>query len=619
MADNELLLAINCQWRGGMKKRNGISKYQTSDWSGFTTVRGGGRFYINGAWATVVALDTGAVVNFYYGAGTVFAAIDNTFDWTTAMNVEMAELNGYIVCTNGTDKPAVINYDGGWQVQNLETLVTRTRADADWWAGQWDDDATPEEIDDTTDAQDAGVDDFQIASATDDDGYYISCNAPFTKVVFVDAQAAAGNPVAAYEYWNGTGWSSVGALVTTPVWTEAEADRTLEFNIPLDPTGALTWEPYNVSGTGLSNKYFLRIQFTTAPTGAFSCDSLEVYHTQYLTQICENEKPSTVYTHNSRIHLGFDNIINISPYNAVIGWREGESQYFSGGGRTIMQMLSHQDQLVVVKDDALFTMTGTSYDTWVTSRPLTAVGAISRRSAASVGGYVFFQARDGIYAWNGTDANKVSNHIRSEIEGWTLTDTAGTNYKGEYWLSFPTEAVVLTTDPDTVRNAAAGEDINESRASFFKFSGYEVSGWIQLIGHGDSGLLLGLGNDGTNPCLAKCDVGKYDWTATPITDHVRTRYFSDSGHIQKKYTRLRIKLADVVAGGGPHALTLYSDDGDVSDSQTITVDTGTGYYETYVSVPYTLDGRNLAVDVQNATVESSKLISLAFEYVKRRF
>ena len=184
MTDNELLIARNCQWRAGLIKRKGIGKYQASDWSGFTAVRGGGRFFINNngtwAWVTIVALDTGAVVNFYQGTGTTFTAIDNDFDLTTGKNVELAELGGFIVAVNGVDKPHVIyNTAGTWTINTLEGYDERVRSLADWFAGQWDDSATVKFIDDTTDAQDTGDDnDFQITSDQTNDGCYISCVVP---------------------------------------------------------------------------------------------------------------------------------------------------------------------------------------------------------------------------------------------------------------------------------------------------------------------------------------------------------------------------------------------------------------------------------------------------------
>ena len=640
MTDNELLIARNCQWRAGLIKRKGIGKYQTSDWSGFSVVRGGDRFFINNngtwAWVTIVALDTGAVVNFYQGTGTTFTAIDNDFDLTTGKNVELAELGGFIVAVNGTDKPHVIyNTAGTWTINTLEGYDERVRSLADWFAGQWDDSETVKFIDDTTDAQDTGDDnDFQITSDQTNDGCYISCVVPFTKVVFTGAEQMAGSPIATYKYWNGTAWTSVGTLVTTPVWDAAAGNRTLEFNIPLDATetptkGTLLWKAYDGTASeytgvsGISNNFVLQIQFTTAPTAAKSCDTLTVSHTQYLTQIFENERPSAVAAHNSRMHLGFDFKVNMSPPNKVTGWRQGEVQLFAGGGNTIQRMISYQDQLLVLKEDTIFSLTGTSYDTWVTSRALSSTGTIAPRSAAMVGGYLFFVSRDGIMIWNGGEAVKVSNHIRADLDSWTLTNACGINYKNEYWVSFPTQSIVLTCDPDSLRQAKYGTDIGEGRVSFYKFTGYEVHGWIWFSGQSDSDVLLGLSNDGTNPSLAKCDSAAVDSVAgsnTNIAMWIRSKFFGGQLHSFKGYTRVRIKLGEVSASGGAaHTLTLYSDDGDASDATTLTVPTGTRYYETYVSVPYTLDGLNLAVDLQHSLATSAKLTSFAFEHAKRRF
>ena len=110
--DYELLKGENCHWDNGLVKRKGKAQYSTSDWSGFEGLKGAIRVYVeeNSTWYTIIALDDGSDVNFYYGTGTTFTAIDNTFDFSSGYNVEMAALNGEIVAVNGVERPAAIYY-----------------------------------------------------------------------------------------------------------------------------------------------------------------------------------------------------------------------------------------------------------------------------------------------------------------------------------------------------------------------------------------------------------------------------------------------------------------------------------------------------------------------------
>lgn len=619
MLDSELHKAQDCQWRGELKKRNGLVKYSTSDWAAFTSgCKGGIRAYINGGWYTVVALDDGSDVNFYYGTTTTFTAIDNTFDWTTGQNVEMAYLNGYIVAVNGTDKPAVIYYSSGWVVKNLEELDTRTRDDSSWYAGQYTT-ATATFTDDTTDAQDAGADDFQVGNTTNNDGCFVSCTMPFTKVTFKSVQQAGGSPVATYKYWNGTAWAAV-TTVSAPTWTAAEGDKDLEFNIPLDSDGALLWSTYAESTSEhLSNKYILLIQFSTAASGAFSADELEVYHTQYLTQIMENDKPKHVVTHGNRVHMSAGNVMNISPYNAVTGWRAGEVDYFAEGGQEILAMISHADYLAVFKAGTIYSFSGNSYQNWVRSDPLTTVGTTSGRSVAMVGGFLFFVGRDGIYAFDGKEATKVSKHIQSDIDSWTLTDACAVRYQNEYWVSFPTNSVTLTADPDTFRR----DDAGDVAVSFFKFTTYKVSQFIYNFGDGDNGYLLGIVS-GNPPYIARCDNGTQDnlaGTATNITMTARTKYYDGKDPMTEDfYKRVRLMLKQVTATAGrSHTVMLYGEHGTVTASQTVKPAVGSGYDVFALSVPYKMDGQNIGVEITHSGSTSAAVAGVSFLSDRRAF
>lgn len=618
MKDNDLTVAENCQWRKCLQKRNGISTYSTTSFAGFTGMKGGWRAKINGAWTTIIALDTGAAVNFYQGTGTTFTAIDNTFAFTTGYDVEFDDMNGFIIAVNGKDKPAIIYYDSGFVVKNLETYDTRTREKSEWYAGQYTAIGTVF-TDDTTDAQDAGTDDFQVCSTNNGDGCFIACDVAFNKVIFRGCQQAAGSPASiSYQYWNGTAWASP-TVTTTPNWTAAEGDKALEFSIPLDADGVLSWEPYDQStSVFLANKYVLRITFGTAPSGAFSADYIDVYHTQYLTQIMQDERPQCVRVHNSRVVFAAGNTINMSPYNMVTGWREGEVEYFAEGGSKITALISYFDALLVFKENTIFLFTGTSYENWQRSRPLSHVGTIAKRSPVMVGSYVFFMAIDGIYVWNGNESVKISKHIKTDIDSYTLTNSCGISYQNENWLSFPTNSITLTADADTIRDDPSGDKL----ASFFKFTGYKINGFIYNKGAGDNGYLLGI-VDQTTPYLVRCDYGATDnlGSATPIDWKMQTKYFNQGNFMLKKLiSRLWLKFKQVSAGAGAvHVLTAYSDDGEVNTAVNINVTTGSGYYREMIKLPYTADGKNIAFHLRHNTATAAALTGFSLEVSGRSF
>lgn len=622
MKDNEMHKAENCQWRGELTKRNGISKYSSTDWSGFSACRGGIRAKINAVWTTIVALDTGAVVNFYRAFGTAYTAIDNDFDWGRA-DVEFTELNGFIIAVNGTNKPAVIYYDGGWIVKDLEDYDTRTRDSHVWWAGQWTAIGTVW-TDDTTDAQDVGADDFEIDSGTNDDGCFISSSQTFTKVIFASATQAAGAPVTTYKYWDGDSWEDL-TLETTPVWTAVAGDRTLEFAIPLNADGELLWEPYGEETDDfLAGKYIVRIVHTTAAGGAVSCDSLSIYHTHYLTQIMEDERPSQVATHGSQVYLAAGNTVNFSPWGGITGWRAGEVEYFADGGIAVRKMISHAGYLAVFKANTIYSLSGNVLDGYVKSRPLTSVGTVSGRSVAMVGNLLFFVADDGIYAFDGTNAVKVSKHIQTDFDTFNETASAGIQYQNEYWVSFPgvqgivSNSVTLTCDPDTIRR----DEVGDSVVSFYKFLDYKADQFMHFNGDSDAGYLMAIINM-NSPYIARCDYLDYDkMTAdTNITFKARTKYaFGRNPLTDKIFGRAKVKLGEVSAEGGrKHTVRLYGEDGAASDATTVKPPAGSGYHVEDLSIPYELDGKAFGVEVEHSKITKCVLSGVSIASKERRF
>lgn len=131
-----------------------------------------------------------------------------------------------------------------------------------WKAGQIDDSATPDYIDDTTDAQDAGTNDFALTTTTNNDGFLVQCLKPFSLVgITVGTAAAGGSPAYSYTYWNGA-WTAL-TLLDTPSFA-GTGDTYLTFQEPLDWITNSGTAVSTVGGT--AGYYSIKVLATTAPS-----------------------------------------------------------------------------------------------------------------------------------------------------------------------------------------------------------------------------------------------------------------------------------------------------------------------------------------------------------------
>jgi hypothetical protein len=603
---NELIEGYNCHWVGSIRKRLGYSRY-----ANFTdkAVYGAIETELSGSSVNIVAKTDGSNVKFYTGTTGTYTVVPGGIAWTDATRVRFAELAGYIVAVNGIDKPIYITYSSGWTSGLVETLDTRTRANENWWAGQWTD-ATTLFTDDTSDAQDVGTADFQIASTTNNDGFYIACDYSFNKIVLTTGSQMTGSPAAEYAYWDGSTWAAI-TPGTVPTWTAAEGTRTIEFDIPLAADGTLAWKPYEVSNEtdGITNRYIFRIRFTTAPGEANTCASIAIYHTQYLTEIMQDERPHLVYTHNSQLYLCAGNAINISLYNQV-RFEEEYAEYFEEGGDSVTGLCSFNDNLVVAKDDTIFTYNVGNFTDPVRSRPLTAVGCISPECIINLGGIVAFAANDGIYVFTGTEAVKVSKRIDGDYS--VGTSPCAFLHDGEAW--FAMNSYVFIFDIDTFRR----DEIGNGLVSFFDFNN---PGFYQMFSQKGAGAaFFAIYNAGFQ--ITRLDYGATDnlaGTATAITKKMQTKYISP-GSPQKKYRwgRLKPKLREQAATYD-ETLTLYTKDGDVSEDVTIPVSAGTGFYSEDISVPYTIDGKGISIKMEDSSSYTTEITGFSFNTDDRRF
>jgi len=613
MSNNELLIAQNCYWDGYLKKRKGHAKYTSFTASG-TSIVGWARTYANSAWHSIYARDDGTSVKFYYAATSSLSLISSSYAFTTGNDVEMAELDGNVIFVNGVDKPGLIRYASGWSAQNLEKYDIRSRSKDNWYAGQFDNSGSTtaaQFIDDTTDAQSSAAADYIFAAGASNDGMWVSCDYTFTKVtVYGTNKLSAVTP--AYQYYKGSGVWGTCSMATSPTWTSSATSKIIEFNYPSD------WVSYDATVAGLSNRYVMRVKFVVPPSATGLASYLAVDHSQYLTQMLADDRPQAIARHNNRIYLALGNNVNVSPYNQIINWRDSDVEYYQDGGKEILSMVSYADQLLIFKENAIYSQYGNSYQTWV-KQFKSLHGTIAKKSPVNVGGIVFYVGMDGIRAWNGNASVLVSKHIKPDVDSWTLTSAAGIEYKNNYFISFPTNSIILRTDPDTIRE----DDMGDGRVSFYKYTGIRADRFWYNSGAGDNGFLLAISNGTGIKYISRLENGTKDFTTTKIDMQFQTRYLDcESVGAVKQYPRIKIKTTDMAtatAAVRSAALKFYANDGDASATATYTLPVGTGYNVKDIRIPYTVDGMNLSVFFQQNSTLSAGFIGFSLDSKERYF
>jgi hypothetical protein len=624
MKDNELLQAENCRWSNGLSKREGLSKYASLTGS----CRGFIRTYTNDAWHTIVAVDTGSAVELHQGTADTFATITRasgtSYTWTTDKDVYFAALGDEVVAVNGTDRPAAIfPTSSAIYAMDLDRYDERDRDNDNWYAGQYDGSATTY-TDDTTDAQDVGSGDFLIASTTFTNGFYLASDFTFSKMVFAGVDPGTpGSASGTYQYYDGSSWASIGtfneAFLNASATEWGSGTVTAEFELPMSTDGTLKWQRYDASEGDLTDRYVVRCVFSGL-TDDITCDSMEVSHTHYLTQILGDAKPQAITTHKNHVFMAADNQVQIGIANSIKGWRADRWEYFFEGGKEVVGLITLNEYLAVVKTGAIFAIDGTSWQNWST-RTLTKNGAIAPRGMVVAKGVLWHIDRDGLYAFDGVRRVKVSSHIQSDIDGYTLSDAACAEYNGWVYVSFPTDEEVLVFDPDTYRTDQVGI-IGEGRVSLYKYTDYLARGMEWHRASDDNGKFLVLGTN----YLGEAEDGN---TADNLTSTVainmqaQTKYYGfGQDQTAKLYNRVKPKVGDVSTASAQSYTfkILHSDEtGGASESVTLTAGTGTGYHQEDVLVPAEIDGKLIGFYVQHNSEWAAKLYSVSVDTRERRY
>lgn len=154
-----------------------------------------------------------------------------------------------------------------------------------WKAGQWTD-ATTTYVDDTTDAQDAGSDDFALETTTNNDGFVILSRIKFNAISFdVTTASSGGTPARAVRFATaaGTGWQSAESNLfvhNVSSGNYATGENVIVWSPPVD------WGLSSSLATDLPNGYYaVNVRATTAPSStAGLARAIELFRIYFPTE-----------------------------------------------------------------------------------------------------------------------------------------------------------------------------------------------------------------------------------------------------------------------------------------------------------------------------------------------
>ena len=426
--------------------------------------------------------------------------------------------------------------------------------------------------------------------------------------------------IASYQYYQGNdNWAPL-SLVQEPDWTAAAGERILEFNYPRlwktwDGAEAQDSVPSEVSGT-LFNRFVIRVRFTTAPTSAQTADYFTVFHSQYLTQITDGDIAHQLHVHNSRLFLAAGSNVNYSPVGRITDWHVYDVETFIRGGDKIQKMISHRGYLAIFKGASIYGLLGNSVQNWVVKELDTTIGTDFPSSIAVVNQTIFFVGSDGyIYGFNGDVSKRLSKHIHSDMTTLLASYTPyAIHFESNFYLLLGPN--ILRFDPDTIRE----DDLGDGLVSFWKYitaaSGIStLTSPVYFNGDQDNNFLVAQ-DDNEFIQLETSNYKDVHSGDNNIAIDVKTKdlSFGQFG-LKKNYTRVK---PDVEKAGN-WTFTLLSDHEASSISVTLATGAGPGQYTEDVSVPYTIDGKDLTLRFQNTSAVFAAIYGYALNVARRVF
>lgn len=232
------------------------------------------------------------------------------------------------------------------------------------------------------------------------------------------------------------------------------------------------------------------------------------------------------------------------------------------------------DTLYIFKENAIFRLSGTNRDDFVLSRMVNGVGCISGRSIQVINNRIIFQARDGIYVYDGgINVKKISARIEDTLDDLDATKnefSVSANFKklNQYWLSATTSGV---TAPDLILVYDYYHD------AWTKYTGIEANAMTTLVDTNDVEQLYT--GDATTENVFKQNDGDND-DGVAIDAFYTTKWFRFPEIMESDKVVRLLRVFAKADGNWDLTVDSFQDFASATDSDTITLTGGGSLYGT---------------------------------------
>jgi hypothetical protein len=245
-----------------------------------------------------------------------------------------------------------------------------------------------------------------------------------------------------------------------------------------------------------------------------------VYSTEYITTGIEDDWPEAnlIAFQQNRfwcVEKKYPHILRWSapfPYHKVWPKMSG-TVLFENDNSPITAITEHFGTTIVFKQDSIWslkymgqTADNTDLDTYVAHRSVAGIGAVAHRSIQSVEGRLLFMSEDGIYAYNGGEAAKLSLRIQDTID--RINPSRRAFATSCHWRRKNCYLLSVALDDSTHNNATICFDYRNN--AFWVWDGFDVADWIVDENQDDDEVLYFVKGDGD---ICSFDAGSDDFGA----------------------------------------------------------------------------------------------------------
>lgn len=200
----------------------------------------------------------------------------------------------------------------------------------------------------------------------------------------------------------------------------------------LDDNGLHEWWPTSDSnGESFTSSYDSWVDLDYSPI-------------QYESEILDTYERGEDYEMdylNGRIKvLSSGNMSDSTSYDIDYSYKDGEMHYIdvrTNDGDKITGITRQSGNLVIFKTNSIHVLYGTNADRYQLKEVIPNKGAIAPKSVVNINNYIYFLADDGIYTFNGSQVELMSQKINQLINRINNPeDACGSWYKHQYFLTY---------------------------------------------------------------------------------------------------------------------------------------------------------------------------------------